>query len=250
VFWRRILGRRDQRREPRFRTAPGVRLYAIGDIHGRADLLTQVLASVDLDIRRYPGRRCITVLLGDYIDRGHDSRAVIEILMARVRTSETVCLMGNHELMLQRFLADPELWDAWAPSGGIPTLVSYGIRPPLRATPEQRVQLAREFSAALPRDHLKFLAGLPFLYESGDILFVHAGVRPGRPVALQDPEDLTWIREEFLSFRGDFGRFVVHGHTPVDEPDLHPNRINIDTGAYATGRLSCLILEDEKLTFL
>lgn len=250
MFWRRLRGRRDQRREPRFRTAPGVRLYAIGDVHGRADLLGQVLAAVDLDISRYPGRRCITVLLGDYVDRGPDSRSVLDILIARIRTRETVCLMGNHELMLQRFLTDSELWDSWAPSGGIPTLVSYGLRPPMRATPRQKEQLAQEFAGALPRDHLSFLAGLPLLYESGDILFVHAGIRPGIPIERQNPEDLTWIREDFLSFRGDFGRFVVHGHTPVEQPDLHPNRINVDTGAYATGRLSCLILEDEKLTFL
>jgi serine/threonine protein phosphatase 1 len=250
VFWRRILGRRTQRWEPRYRTAPGVRLYAIGDVHGRADLLTQVLEAVDLDMRRYPGRRCITVMLGDYIDRGPDSRTVVEMLIARGRTREMVCLMGNHELMLHRFLADPNLWESWAASGGIQTVASYGIRPPSRPTAEQKDELARDLAAAVPRNHRAFLAGLPYLYESGGILFVHAGIRPGTPVELQAPEDLTWIREEFLAHRGDFGRFVVHGHTPVEEPDIHPNRVNIDTGAYATGRLSCVVLEDEKLTFL
>jgi serine/threonine protein phosphatase 1 len=110
--------------------------------------------------------------------------------------------------------------------------------------------LARDFAEALPPDHLSFLAGLPLIYQSGDILFVHAGIRPGTPIERQNPEDLTWIREDFLGFKGDFGRFVVHGHTPVERPDVQPNRVNIDTGAYATGRLSCVILEDEKLTFL
>jgi serine/threonine protein phosphatase 1 len=175
---------------------------------------------------------------------------VIAILSTRVRSSETVCLMGNHELMLQRFLVHSDLWDVWGPSGGIATLVSYGIRPPMRPTPEQTSQLARELAASLPKSHLAFLANLPVLYESGDILFVHAGVKPGIPIERQDPEDLTWIREEFLAFKGDFGRFVVHGHTPVEEPDVQRNRVNIDTGAYATGRLTCLVLEDEKLTFL
>ena len=111
-------------------------------------------------------------------------------------------------------------------------------------------ELAQAFRTALPEHHLAFLKSLPFLFESGGILFVHAGIRPGVPIERQQPDDLTWIREEFLAHQGDFGRFIVHGHTPVDQPDIRPNRINIDTGAYATGRLSCVILEDEKLTFL
>jgi serine/threonine protein phosphatase 1 len=158
--------------------------------------------------------------------------------------------MGNHEAMLLRFLSDPESWDAWSPCGGAQTLISYGIRPPLRPTAAQKTELAGAFAAALPQHHATFLRHLPFLFESGNILFVHAGIKPGIAIDRQNPDDLTWIREEFLEYRGDFGRFVVHGHTPVDRPDIRPNRINIDTGAYATGRLSCVILENEKLTFL
>jgi serine/threonine protein phosphatase 1 len=250
VFWKSILGPRKRRPERRFRTAPDERIYAIGDVHGRADLLCDVLEAVDSDIRHYPDRRCITVLLGDYIDRGADSQAVIEMLTARMQHRSTVCLMGNHELMLLRFLQDPELWDAWSASGGIPTVISYGIRPPPRPTSEQKVELARALASALPQHHYTFLVNLPFVFESGDILFVHAGLKPGVPVERQNPEDMTWIREEFLAYRGDFGRFIVHGHTPVEEPDIRSNRINIDTGAYATGRLSCVILENEKLTIL
>lgn len=250
MFLRRILRRPERPQAPRFRTAPEDRIYAIGDVHGRADLLADVLRAVDTDIHFHPDRRCLTVLLGDYIDRGSDSRGVIEILIGRMRTRATVCLMGNHEAMLLRFLQDPESWDAWAPSGGVQTLISYGIRPPLRPTAPQKIELARTFAAALPREHSNFLTTLPLLFESGDILFVHAGIKPGVAIDRQQSDDLTWIREEFLTFRGDFGRFIVHGHTPVEEPDLRGNRINIDTGAYATGRLSCIILQDEKLTFL
>jgi serine/threonine protein phosphatase 1 len=250
VFWKSILGQPKRRPERRFRTGPNDRIYAIGDVHGRVDLLRNVLEAVDSDIRHHPDRRCITVLLGDYIDRGPDSKGVIEMLAARMQSRPTACLMGNHELMLLRFLQDPESWDAWSASGGIPTIISYGIRPPQWPTSDQKLELARALASALPQHHYTFLVNLPFVFESGDILCVHAGLKPGVPVERQQPEDLTWIREEFLAYRGDFGRFIVHGHTPVEEPDIRCNRINIDTGAYATGRLSCVILENEKLTLL
>jgi serine/threonine protein phosphatase 1 len=249
VFWRRILGRSD-RPNPRFRTAPGVRIYAIGDIHGRADLLASTLAAVGEDILHHPDRRCVTVLVGDYIDRGPDSQRVVSTLIEWKRSRETVCLMGNHEMMLLRFLEDPETWDFWVRSGGTATLLSYGVRPQPRPSAEQKSELAQALTSALPERHREFLATLPFSYQNGDILFVHAGLRPGAPLEQQKPEDLIWIREEFLNSEADFGAFVVHGHTPVEMPDLRSNRANIDTGAYATGKLTCLVLQDEKLTVL
>jgi serine/threonine protein phosphatase 1 len=248
-MWRRILGR-PQHARAAIRVEPGCRIYAIGDIHGRADLLKDVLARIDADSSRYRDLRCITVFLGDYIDRGPDSRGVLEELMARSRTRETVCLMGNHEAILLRFLGEPETWQDWAQIGGAQTLLSYGLRPSLRLTEDQADDLARNFAHAFPPDHRDFLYSLPYTFESGNVLFVHAGLKPGIPLAKQDPDDLIWIRDEFLTYRGSFGKIVVHGHTPVEEPEVLHNRINLDTGAYATGRLSCLVLQDQELTFL
>jgi serine/threonine protein phosphatase 1 len=225
-------------------------MYAVGDVHGRLDLLSPVLKAIDSDIVHHPDRRCITVLIGDYVDRGPDSNGVIELLVARKSVRETICLMGNHEMMLLRFLEDPETWDFWARSGGTATLLSYGIRPPPRPNAEERAELAQAFASALPEEHREFLSNLPFHYRNGDILFVHAGIRPGTAIEQQKPEDLIWIREEFLNSEADFGPFVIHGHTPVEMPDLRSNRANIDTGAYATGKLTCLVLQDEKLTVL
>lgn len=250
MFWKRIFGRSGGGRAASFRAAPGQRLYAIGDVHGRADLLGSLFKAIDADASRHPDRQCITVLLGDYVDRGPASRQVIDLLIARSRARRTVCLAGNHELMLLGFLAEPETWEAWAQCGGMQTLLSYGIRSAMRLTPEQAQALSTDFARALPPEHRDFLAALPLTFESGDVLFVHAGLKPGTPLDQQKAEDLAWIREEFLSFKGDFGRFVVHGHTPVEAPDRYPNRINIDTGAYATGRLTCLIVEDDQLTLL
>jgi serine/threonine protein phosphatase 1 len=250
VVWKRIFGRVDESRRPNPRVAPGTRIYAIGDIHGRADLLERMLVRVDKDIKEHPDRRCITVFLGDYVDRGPDSRRVIDLLIAWQKAREAVCLMGNHEEIMLRFFANPELWDTWAPIGGMQTVMSYGLRPALRVSPPQAIELADRFAERIPDSHVDFLGSLPYTFESGDVLFVHAGLKPGRAIPDQRTEDLLWIREEFLSFKGSFGKLVVHGHTPVDKPDVLPNRINIDTGAYATGRLSCLVMDDETITFL
>jgi serine/threonine protein phosphatase 1 len=250
VVWTRIFGRPDESRSPRPRVASGTRVYAIGDIHGRADLLEQLLLRVDADMKDHPGRRCLTVFLGDYIDRGPDSRRVLDLLIAWQQVREAVCLMGNHEEIMLRFFATPELWDTWAPIGGVQTVMSYGLRPAIRMAPAQAIELADKLAECIPDSHVDFLGSLPYTFESGDVLFVHAGLKPGRPIFEQRVEDLLWIREEFLSFKGSFGKLVIHGHTPVDKPDVLPNRINIDTGAYATGRLSCLVMQDEKVMFL
>jgi serine/threonine protein phosphatase 1 len=250
VVWNRIFGRADGSRRPKPRLSPGIRIYAIGDVHGRADLLKRVLAKIDVDAREHPDRRCLTILLGDYVDRGPDSRGVIDLLVARSRTHEVIPLMGNHEAMMLRFLQNSSLWEAWAPLGGVQTLLSYGLRPPARGTPDEAAKLAETFAKALPASHAAFLGRLPYSFENGDVLFVHAGIRPGVPLKRQELNDLIWIRDDFLNFKGSFGKLVVHGHTPVEEPEVLPNRINIDTGAYATGKLSCIALQDETVAFL
>jgi serine/threonine protein phosphatase 1 len=232
------------------RVPEGVRIYAVGDIHGRADLLDQVFDRIDADLTANPVPHGIEVFLGDYIDRGPASREVLDRLVARSLTHRSVFLKGNHETYLASFVANPGLLKDWQRYGGLETLISYGIAPSINADMDTQARLAAALDQALPESHCRFLAGLKLSFTCGDFLFVHAGVRPGIPLAKQREDDLLWIRQDFLLYEGDFGKIVVHGHTPVSEPDLRRNRINIDTGAYATGRLTCLKLEDSRIDFI
>jgi hypothetical protein len=221
----------------------GVRIYAVGDIHGRSDLLSRVLRGIGADCRRRPADRSITLFIGDYIDRGPDSRSVLDLLLRWRQNNETVFIRGNHEIFLPRFLADSRTLDAWRQNGGLETLLSYGLKPTVNPDRHEQVRLADELADALPKQHLDFLDSLDLSFSCGDYLFVHAGIRPGVPIREQTEDDMLWIREEFLAHEQPFERFVVHGHTPVSVPDLRSNRINIDTGAFATGRLTCIVIE-------
>jgi serine/threonine protein phosphatase 1 len=225
----------------------GMRIYAIGDIHGRSDLLQQLFTVIDIDLDRSRPERVIQVFLGDYVDRGPDSRGVIDLLIERRRSHETVCLKGNHEAFLLDALREPAKLEDWRQYGGLLTMTSYGVRPTMKPTAEEQVTLIRALSDALPFEHLEFLESLQPSYTCGDFFFAHAGVRPGIPINLQREEDLLWIREEFLESETDFGKYVVHGHTPVSAPDIRSNRINIDTGAYATGNLTLLTIQGNSL---
>jgi serine/threonine protein phosphatase 1 len=140
--------------------------------------------------------------------------------------------------------------DPWKSFGGLETLISYGVVPPTIADHQQQRELAEAFAHALPNSHRQFLFNLSPSFTSGDYFFAHAGARPGIPLSRQKEQDLLWIREDFLAHKKSFGKIVIHGHTPVIEPDIRPNRINIDTGAYATGRLTCLMLEGEEMRFI
>jgi len=228
---------------PSPRLPDGLRIYAIGDIHGRADLLKAVLLQIEADSTLYPVHREIIVLLGDYIDRGPDSKEVLDLLVGREQTKERVFLRGNHDTFVHRFMSDPAVLDEWRLFGGLETLVSYGLTPSISPDLDEQKRLARELAAFIPQNHLEILRSLSPSYVCGDFLFVHAGIRPGVPIRKQREEDLLWIREEFLSCHEPFEKFVVHGHTPVRTPDLRPNRINVDTGAFATGRLTCVAIE-------
>jgi serine/threonine protein phosphatase 1 len=247
VLWKFLSGQTNAEtpRIPR-----GVRVYAVGDIHGRADLLKHTFSRIDLDTLERRVTRPIEVYLGDYIDRGPDSRDVLEQLIARSKSREIVCLKGNHETFPLQFAADPGSLRDWAQMGGLDTLISYGLRPPVHPDAEESGALATAFGTALPSSHRRFLTQLVSHLTCGDFFFVHAGVRPGIPLRAQQEADLLWIREDFLQSEDDHGKIIVHGHTPVLEPEFWPNRINIDTGAYATGRLTCLIIEGDKLSFL
>ncbi len=233
---------------------PGSRVYAIGDVHGRHDLLVRLLGTIIDDAGRGSGGpppgRIVLVSVGDLIDRGPDSRAVIELMSARpLAGARTVCLRGNHEDTMLRFLTDFSVAAQWFRNGGLETIRSYlGTLPDDGAGDHPALQ--RRLYRALPPTHLDFLEKMPVRHVEGDYLFVHAGVRPGVALDHQDPTDLMWIRAPFLHSSEAFAKMVVHGHSVVDEPEIRPNRIAIDTGAYRSDRLTCLVLEGTERRFM
>lgn len=223
------------------RLPPGLRIYAIGDIHGRADLLERLHAMIAADMETAPERRLV-LYLGDYVDRGPDSAVVIERLCRhRPPGAETVALLGNHEAMMLEFLDAPYSAPIWLANGGDATLRSYGI--PVPCSSDEFLLTQRSLRGVLPRHHLHFLQELSVQVRFGDYLFVHAGIRPGLPLDRQNREQMIWIRDIFLDSEADHGAVVVHGHTVVHEVEWRPNRIGIDTGAYTTGHLTALVLE-------
>ena len=227
-----------------------LRIYAIGDIHGRLDLLNELLARISSDIALRPTARPLYVFLGDYIDRGSASRETIDRLIEHGKTHESVFLKGNHELIAIKCLSDRGLFDQWLRLGGLETLVSYGVPAETLANGKQIAELQSAFHGALPQAHFRFFRDLKNSFECGDFFFAHAGVKPNVELSRQKENDLLWIRGEFLTSKDDFGKIIVHGHTPTREIEVGPNRINIDTGAFATGRLSCLVLEGEELSVI
>jgi serine/threonine protein phosphatase 1 len=242
---RHFLSALKARRPPRL--PEGVRVYAIGDVHGRADLLVQLLEQIDSHLAQNPVSRPIEVFLGDYVDRGPNSRDVIDLLIKRRNSRETIFLKGNHEKYLLDFLRDPKIWDVWRQYGGFETLLSYGLKPQTNPSPADRKELARTFADLLPRDHVLFLSCLISSFTCGDFFFVHAGVKPGVPLDQQAEKNLLWIRDDFLLSEDSFEKYVVHGHTPIQQPDIRSNRANIDTGAFVTGCLTCLVIEGQDM---
>ena len=231
--------------------ATGHRIYAVGDIHGRLDLLNAALGRILADIGH--GDRCLAttfVFLGDYVDRGPDSAGVVERLVLLAQEVPTVCLKGNHEGFLLNFLNTPETLQDWGESGGFNTLLSYGLASPLHPSVAQCTELAAAFRNALPQSHLTFLQSLSAKFVQDDYCFVHAGLRPQVPLEQQTEHDLLSIRTDFLSSKRVHEKYIIHGHTPVREPHVLFNRLNIDTGAYATNKLTCLVLEGETRRFL
>lgn len=232
----------------------GKAVYAIGDVHGRLDLLLQLLEQVTDDAERHPEdmERCL-IFLGDYVDRGPESCGVVEALRS-LRLSEFGCifLLGNHEDAMLDFLDGRSDGLGWLSQGGLETLISYEV--PLRTLPNNAAaaaELRELFQAAFPPLHMDFLRGCSVSHCEGDYVFVHAGVRPGREFAKQDRRDLLWIREDFLRVTVPLpGKVVVHGHTICDVPQDLGHRIDIDTGAFVSGRLSCLVLRGQSRRFL
>ncbi len=227
-------------------------VYAIGDIHGRADLLRKLhdLIIQDADDRQHEKRTL--VYLGDYVDRGPYVRETVEMLINETLPGfERIFLMGNHEQFLLNFLEDPEILQAWIIVGGGSTLSSYGVRLPSSGfSPERDEKVRRTFISAVPKNHLLFFKNLRPFFKLKDFLFVHAGIRPGLKLEKQKSEDIFWIRDDFLSSTYDHDFMVVHGHTIDEEVQIRSNRIGVDTGAYATGVLTCAVIEGCEIRFI
>jgi serine/threonine protein phosphatase 1 len=261
---------------------PGTVIYAIGDVHGRSDLLRRILENIRADSSARKASRRVLVFLGDYINRGVDSRAVVELAIdPGLPGFEVVTLKGNNEDALLRFLdGDLMVGAHWLDYGGFDTMGHYGMmfdRPrsrdlatleglrqrsdslpdygmaiALAQAPDQAMldELRRNFAAALPRRHLDFFSSLRVAHREGNYYFVHAGILPGVPLEKQTNLDRMWIRNRFLDSELDHGVVVVHGHSVSPRPEVKHNRIGIDTGAYRTGVLTCLVLEGTKRAFL
>ena len=223
----------------------GQRVYAIGDIHGRLDLFELLLARIDADDASRGAADTTLILLGDLVDRGPDSRGVIERAMQLMATGKVRILAGNHEEMMLGSLRDEETMRHFLRHGGRETLFSYGLRGEeySRGNLEEIIERA---NALVPPDHIAFMQAMEDQIVMGDYLFVHAGIRPGVPLDRQMPSDLRWIRREFLDHADPHGHLVVHGHTITDEPVLRHNRIGIDTGAFASGKLTALGCEGDR----
>jgi serine/threonine protein phosphatase 1 len=234
----------------------GQRVYAIGDIHGRADLLDAMLELIQTDDARRPRAQTALVFLGDYIDRGPHSKEVIDRLTSGLPPQfRPLFLKGNHEDFLLTFLRDPYSGLIWLRNGGDSTLLSYGVAPALvneafSLDPFILKQTALRLQERLPREHRAFFETLKLFTRFQDYFFVHAGVKPGVALDRQAEDDLLWIRDEFLNSPSDFGAVVVHGHTPAPSPEDLCNRIGIDTYAWKTGRLTAVGLEGSRRWFL
>ncbi len=267
MAWRRstagpILRPQDPRAPPLFKnlfrkTPPlpppstgGRLVYAVGDVHGRLDILGPLLHDIAADAAASrPAERPLLVFLGDYVDRGADSMGGVDLIlrMQAYDRIETRVLKGNHEEALLKFLDDPAaMGPLWVDHGGATTLASYGVQPPAtRTDPEAWARAGEAFVRVLPAAHRRFYETLELMITVGDYAFVHAGVRPGVPLAEQGERDLLWIRQEFLQWEGPYGKVIVHGHTPAEQAQLTRWRLGIDTGAYATGVLTAVRLEGE-----
>jgi serine/threonine protein phosphatase 1 len=230
---------------------PGCRAYAVGDIHGRLDLLLDLLARIEADNRARGPARTWLVFLGDLVDRGPDSRGVIDKLLSDPPGFATnVFIKGNHEeFFLDVLKGDESGLQHWLAYGGTECAESYGVTRgwTLNATPRA---IAERLIQQVPQSHVRFLEEMADSFRFGDYLFVHAGIRPGIDLHEQEAKDLRWIREGFLDDPTDHGFMVVHGHTIVERPEEHPNRIAIDTGAYRYGTLTALGLEGAERWFI
>lgn len=228
-------------------------VWAVGDVHGRLDLLSPLVDAMVADLQASAARRKVIVFLGDYIDRGPDSKGVLDLLIG-LRTRgmfELHFLRGNHEDRMEAFLVDPAYGPGWRDYGGREALQSYGVVAPIDKSDTEAWEAAHQaLNAAVDREQRTFLADQSYSVSIGDYFFAHAGAEPGVALDEQDPQQLMWVRQSFLDHPAPFERMVVHGHTPTEAVHADHRRIGIDTGAYATGVLTGLRLEGEKRELL
>lgn len=251
-IWAKLL----QRKNPTnaYALPPSTRVYAIGDIHGRLDLLEKLHQQIAEHLQQKPtSSKVYLIHLGDYVDRGLYSNGVIERLstLQLDGVNSVINLMGNHEDLLLHFLNNPETGRAWLQLGGDATLLSYGVGITPQVAPADRFEAIRDdFLEKMPAHHLDFLKNLNRYQRIGDYLFVHAGLFPNRHWERQRPEDFIWIRQQFTESRADHGAMVVHGHHITETPDEQPNRVGVDTGAYFSGILTALVQEGSERSFI
>jgi serine/threonine protein phosphatase 1 len=241
-MWNFLTRRADQEVPGPLRPAAGMRVYAFGDVHGRFDLFDAARRFVVSDIEQARPERPFALFLGDVIDRGPSSAAVVECLAQGDFPVPALTLRGNHEQMMLEAMGDDVALEGWLKNGGVETLMSYNVS---LEDCRDLADVRRALLDAVPADHLRFLGSLPASAVSGDYFFCHAGIRPDVPLEEQVERDLLWIRRPFLESRRKHPKMIVHGHTPVQQPEFLPNRINIDTGAFATGNLTCLLLDGD-----
>lgn len=243
-----------QTKAPAARFLEGRVGYAVGDIHGCADLLSAMLREIEARAREdaRPAGPPVLIFLGDYVDRGQDSAAVIQLLVSGLpQNCERRYLRGNHEQAMTAFMTDPIANRRWLIHGGAETMLSYGVQPPALAgsSEDDWLAAAKALERALPTEHLAFLAGLERYIELGDYLFVHAGVDVAKTLEDQTDTDLYWSRVRWLANKRRFTHRVVHGHTPAERPFADERRVGVDTGAYASGTLTAVRLEGEETAF-
>jgi serine/threonine protein phosphatase 1 len=232
---------------------PGTVIWAVGDVHGRLDLLSPLVEAMAQDLHDSRAERKMVIFLGDYVDRGPDSRGVLRLLCGLSPTQgvEWRFLKGNHEQAMLDFLDDPSAGARWCEYGGDRALQSWGLRvPELAHRAEAWARVAADLRHKLSQRETDFLENLELSVTVGDYFFSHAGARPGLALDRQSPADLLWIRQPFLNGQGPFERMVVHGHTPTPRVHADHRRIGIDTKAYDTGILTALRLEGRERSLL
>ncbi len=255
-FLTRLFSGKKTEAGPVYTVPPGHLVYAVGDIHGRRDLLEKLVGLIKADaIERQATEQieyCSLIFLGDYVDRGFHSKQVLDYLQSfDPDWAEVTCLRGNHEEMMLEFISDPISSEGWLHFGGLATLASYGAKVEEGSTGQaDLIATASAFDDKFPRAHRDFIRSMPFSHQIGDYFFVHAGIRPGIGLRAQDPHDMMSIRQEFTESRHDSGVRVVHGHTGVQNPLELKGRIAVDTIAYATGRLTAVALYGESVNFI
>lgn len=235
------------------KTPDNTRIYAIGDTHGYLDLMVNLHGQIKDDLAKKPIEKYKIIFLGDYIDRGPNSKGCIDYLIGLLSEDPNViCLKGNHEEKLIQFLEDPiKIARSFLTYGGVECALSYGVQPAsISSTTAEMINFRDKMLAAIPKSHIDFIGELLISQISGDYMCVHAGVKPGVPLDQQIDHDLMTIRSEFIPYTGLHEKVIVHGHTPHYPIEIEPNRMNADTCAYDTGVLTCIVLEDDKYRIL